>query len=78
MFKSIGILKLVDIYKLNVAMYIYRVLNNNLYPTLQTCIDLRLPRGVRVCMHVRVCTPVCVYVFLHNKMEGEAKRLAEA
>ena len=42
-FKNMGILKLVDIHKFYVAIYMYKVLKMNLCPTLQMNLDINTP-----------------------------------
>ena len=41
--ENMKILKLPDIYRLRVATYMYKVLKNNMYPSLQSSLDLSYP-----------------------------------
>jgi len=43
LFKAVGILKFIDMYKFKVSVFMYGVLKNNLFPTLQEGLELNLP-----------------------------------
>ena len=43
LYKEVGILKLNDIYKLRICIYMYRALNTNMYPSLSNSLTISYP-----------------------------------